>query len=507
MCDRVKPVLIVGAGPTGLLLALSLARRNTPFRIIDKTSGPGSTSRAIAVHARTLELYGQLGIADHVVSEGSKVQVIHVREAGELKGTLPWAINGVGLSPYAFALAYPQDAHERLLITKLDNASGRVERNTELKSIEQHHDGVSAVVVASDRTEETIECSYVCGADGAKSTVRHLSNISLPGGTYEQRFFVADVIVSRVWDDINTCFTGNDFSVSIKLGDDGQCRLIGTVPNNIAPDDVSFESVHPSVEKNTKLGIMAVNWFATYKVHHRVADHFRDRRVFLLGDAGHLHSPVGGQGMNTGIGDAVNLAWKLSAVLDGRANSTLLETYEADRMPFARLLVSTTDRIFTLIQDQGWAGSFIRRIFLPYIAPLLFKIPGVPKMAFLRASQILINYRDSPLSQGSTGTIRAGDRLPYVKNDDYDNFKSLTTLDWQLHVYGDVKSDLIETAKRRSLDIFVFPWSEASRAAGLQRDALYLIRPDGYIGFAQATADVVSLEAYMEGWGLVAARQ
>src|SRR5262249_58272017 len=164
---------------------------------------------------------------------------------------------------------------------------------------------------------------------------------------------------------------------------------------------------------NLKLKIAKVNWFSTYHVHHRVASHFREGRVFLLGDAAHVHSPVGGQGMNTGIGDAVNLAWKLAAVLNGGARDDLLDTYQLERIAFARRLVSTTDRIFTLVTKQGTIAQFVRTRLAPLIAPLLFRFAAVRRFVFHTVSQIGINYRHSPLSDGSAGTVQGGDRLPW----------------------------------------------------------------------------------------------
>ena len=188
-----------------------------------------------------------------------------------------------------------------------------------------------------------------------------------------------------------------------------------------------------------------MNWFSTYHVHHRVAARFRAGRAFLLGDAAHVHSPVGGQGMNTGIGDAVNLAWKLAAVLNGGAPDRLLATYEQERIGFARRLVATTDRAFTVVTKQGRVARWVRTRLVPLIAPLLFRLAPVRRFLFRTVSQINVNYRNSPLSEGAAGGVRGGDRLPWVSTGPgTDNFAPLASLTWQVHVYGEPRPGLAD---------------------------------------------------------------
>ena len=194
-----------------------------------------------------------------------------------------------------------------------------------------------------------------------------------------------------------------------------------------------------------RIDVERVNWFSTYHVHHRVADHFRKGRAFLLGDAAHIHSPVGGQGMNTGIGDAMNLAWKLAAVLHGRADASLLDSYEPERIAFARRLVATTDRAFTGVTSPGAIARRVRLHIVPLLLPLLFGFTAVRRLMFRTVSQTAVNYRASRLSEGRAGAVHGGDRLPWVKPTDdgaKDNFAPLTSLDWQVHVYGDASPEI-----------------------------------------------------------------
>ena len=497
-----KPVLVVGAGPTGLFLALWLARLGAPVRVIDKDEGPGETSRAMGVHARTLEFYRQLGFADEVVGKGLKVETISVRKAGVLEGSLTFGDFGKGLSPYPFMLSFPQDEHEKVLLAHLEATGVHVERRTEMTDYEQDGDSATATLCGPSGTE-TMQASYIAGCDGARSTVRKEADIGLPGGTYHQRFFVADAEVEgeAAQDSMSICLTGQDFCMVIPLRRPGSARLIGIVPDEVDGDHVRFDDVAAAVKRNTALVVKHVAWFSTYHVHHRVSDTFRDRRAFLLGDAAHLHSPVGGQGMNTGLGDAANLGWKLAAVLAGRASPELLDSYEPERIAFARKLVSSTDRMFTLVTNRGLVGKGWRTLVLARLAPLAFKVAAVPRMAFRTASQIEIQYHDSPLSQGKAGGVQAGDRLPWVQAPDgSDNFAPLRTLDWQVHVYGTSEPALREAAAAHGLALHTFPWSDAADAKGLAPDALYLVRPDGYVGLADAGADPAVLAAYAARW-------
>jgi hypothetical protein len=248
-----------------------------------------------------------------------------------------------------------------------------------------------------------------------------------------------------------------------------------------------------------------VNWFSTYHVHHRVAARFRAGRTFLLGDAAHIHSPVGGQGMNTGLGDAINLAWKLAAVLRKRGNDRLLDTYEPERVAFAKRLVATTDRAFQLVTSTGGLAAFVRLHVVPVVLPMLFATNIMRRFMFRTLSQTAIEYRDSALSSGAAGRVKAGDRLPWVKLEDAgndsaarDNFAPLSSMDWQLHVYGESPHAVAPLCREKGIAFHAFGWRDAMRAAGLARNAVYLVRPDGYIGFGDMAASAEALRRYID---------
>jgi hypothetical protein len=257
-----------------------------------------------------------------------------------------------------------------------------------------------------------------------------------------------------------------------------------------------------------RIDVEKVNWFSTYRVHHRVADRFRKGHAFLLGDAAHIHSPVGGQGMNTGIGDAVNLAWKLAAVVQGRARAALLDSYEPERIGFARTLVATTDQAFTSVTSSGWMARLIRLHVVPLVLPLLFAFKAMRRLMFRRVSQTSIHYKGSSLSVGWTETVEGGDRLPWVERADgeKDNFAPLASLDWQVHVYGEATKEMRAMCESRKLPLHVFPWRAAMRPTGLWQNAAYLVRPDGYVGLADSVASTKAIASYLDARGILPAQ-
>jgi hypothetical protein len=249
-----------------------------------------------------------------------------------------------------------------------------------------------------------------------------------------------------------------------------------------------------------QIDVRKVNWFSTYHVHHRVAERFREGRAFLLGDAAHIHSPVGGQGMNTGIGDAANLAWKLAAAVANKNAERLLDTYHTERIAFAYRLVATTDRVFVVATKSGPIARRVRVNIIPLIIPPLFRFTRTRRFMFRAVSQTGINYRASALSVGKAGRVHGGDRLPWIEpaNGQEDNFVALESLKWQAHVYGTAADPIQRLCRDRELTLCQFPWSTRARHAGLERDAVYVVRPDGYVGLA--TKSGRELHKYLDDW-------
>jgi 2-polyprenyl-6-methoxyphenol hydroxylase-like FAD-dependent oxidoreductase len=490
------------------VLALWLTRLCVKVRIIDRTAEPGTTSRAMAVHARTLEFYRQLGLADSTVEAGIKIAGVNLWGRGKKAVRLPIGEIGLGLSPFPFVLDFPQDQHERLLIDQLASLGVQVERQTELTHFDPEEEAIRATLQRPDNRQETCTATYLAGCDGAHSTVRTGLGIGLPGGTYQGLFYVADVEAAgpAIDYEIHVDLDDGDFVGIFPMKAEGRVRLIGAVRELPRGDAtaLTFEDIRGRAIEHMRLTINAVHWFSTYHVHHRVADHFRGGRAFLLGDAAHVHSPVGGQGMNTGIGDAVNLAWKLAAVLQGRAQESLLDSYEPERITFAQRLVATTDRVFTLVTATGGFAEFIRLKLLPRLVPRLLGSSAARRFLFRTVSQTGIKYRNSPLSVGAAGQVHAGDRLPWVPDASptVDNFVPLDALAWQVHVYGQPAAGMSGACASLAIPLHAFAWTSRMKQAGLERDAVYLIRPDGYVALAAPDGDPERLVRYFEQQGL-----
>ncbi|KQS83770.1 MULTISPECIES: FAD-dependent monooxygenase [unclassified Rhizobium] len=493
-------VLVVGAGPTGLVMALWLNGQGIKVRIIDKSEGPGETSRAMVVHARTLELYRQLGIGDAVADAGRKSTGIKMWAGRRPRANISFGDAGEDITPYPFVLVYPQDLHERFLVEQLRKSGIEVERRTELVDFTDDGSIVTARLRGPDGQVETCETRYLAGCDGARSVVRKTLGASFEGGTYDQLFYVADVEAEsdKTDGEVTIVFEGPEFMLLLPYGTD-KTRLIGTIREDRIDRDkaLTIEDVGREAISAIGLVINKVNWFSTYRVHHRITERFRHGRVFLLGDAAHVHSPAGGQGMNTGIGDAINLAWKLAAVLKGQADDSLLDSFELERPVFARKLVETTDRVFSAVTAQGSIAEFMRTRVAPIFAKVAWSLDPAREAIFRLVSQTTLDYPESPLSVGKAGKVEGGDRLPFVRFDGRDNYDSLSAIAWQVHVYGAASAELKAACADHNIQLHAFEWREEFGDAGLARDAIYLLRPDTYVGLADPLGSADRLNGYL----------
>lgn len=508
MPDKTE-VLVVGAGPSGLVLALWLTRQGVRVRIIDKSEIIPSTSRALAIHARTVELYRQLDLADTLLENGFSMRNTNVWSEGVHRSQIALGEGGKDLTPYPFIHICSQDRHEKLLEEKLNALGVSVERQRELVDCTQHESGVTArwkILDSDEDKEEVIEAAFVSGCDGSHSTVRHSSGIEFAGAMYDQQFFVADIKGSgpTINGEANLAICQSEITLTFPFDDGHSIRLTGAVGDEIMAkqekSELTLDDVAGHTIKTMNLQVDQVNWLTVYRIHHRVAEVFRKDRVFLVGDAAHIHSPVGGQGMNTGIGDAINLAWKLATVLRGHANMAFLDSYQAERQAFAQTLVQTTDRSFNVIASKSYVSGFVRSWFVPYIVPILARFDMFRCRAFSGMSQILLNYREGSLSAGSAGSVQGGDRVPWAPVEGCDNYDSLRGVTWQVHVYGSVSEALGEWCRAKDVPLHVFPWHQKYQAVGLGQDAAYLIRPDSYIAVAEL--DSQGFEEYFKRIGV-----
>jgi len=407
------PIVIVGAGPTGALLACELARRGTEVRLIEKAPAPATESRAGGVHSRTLELFQRLGIVDELLAAGNPIRALSFRSGTRRIGGVDFAcLDG----PYPFMLHLPQYETQRVLDRYLERLGVQVERGVELLQLSQDQDGVS-LRTRQGSGEGAISASYVVGCDGAHSTVRHQLGMPFEGQGYENDWLGADVDVDWEYPDWEAqVFAGPRGVLACFPFGRGHWRVFAPM---VA--DRSEEHAPPSLEEMRALvgergpahmHIDNPTWLGVFRASRRSAPHYRQGRVFLAGDAVHIHSPAAGQGMNTGLGDAANLGWKLALVADGRAPESLLDTYEPERAPVARQVIEATHRLVKIFGQTSPLKLRLRDCLLPR----LMSNPLAQRKIAGRLSQHSVSYRGGPLAIPcrSEGPVHSGDRAPDV---------------------------------------------------------------------------------------------
>jgi 2-polyprenyl-6-methoxyphenol hydroxylase-like FAD-dependent oxidoreductase len=495
------------------MLANQLGRRGVRAMIVDRHSGPAQQSRAMAVQARTLEIYSKLGIAERSLELGKRGNAANMWAGGKRRARIPVGEIGKSLSPFPFVLMLGQDDNERIMGENLRKWGMAVQWNTELVAFEQSPDRVTARLKQPDGTTRKIAAAYMAGCDGGHSAVRELSGITFPGAPYEHVFFVADTEATgpMVPGELNVYLLRDGFHLFFPMRGTDRWRVIGILPAHLrGKADLTFEETVPAIrlEAGAGLTFKRCDWFSTYRIHHRRAERFRDGRCFLLGDAAHVHSPMGAQGMNTGLQDAYNLAWKLALVVSGKADAALLDSYEAERIPVAQQLLRTTDRAFTLVVSDTWVAGMFRTWIVARIVAFAMTIERVRKLAFRTISQIGIRYPESPLSRTlgglPTGAPVAGDRFPWLQlklsanGAIEDLFDKLDDTRFNLIVIGqpapaERMGDLVST--------LVIP-EDAHNAKELARvrisgPAFYLLRPDGHVGLAGTRLEPGVVARYM----------
>ena len=502
-------VLIVGAGPTGLMMACQLAINKVPFRIIDKTEDHTAQSRALVIQARSLEIFDQMGVSDKAIQQGKVAKAIGAFFNG--RKVLRITVNeiGKGLTKFPFFLMLEQSRTESLLVDFLKERGRDVERRTELKTIRQSNSEVICVLKHGDGNEESVKSKYVVGADGSHSVVREQLNIPFGGKTYEESLFVLDCKAESDLpnDEMYLAFGKTALGGFFPLTN-GRWRILGDIPKELeGRKEIVFEDIEKNFAARVHMNVKLYDpqWVSVYRSHHRYASTFRKGRCFLTGDAAHIHSPVGAQGMNTGLQDAYNLAWKLALVIRGSAKEDLLNTYTEERIAIARNLVRTTDRVFNLVTSGNLFLKTLRLYIIPVAlklaTPIFQKFNLLQKFLFKTASEIGINYRKSSVSQGaSLGTFpkhapRPGDRLPFLQFDDENGDETniqekLRNKFFCLFVFANKISGEMEKVIepfKDSLSFEVIPFLKQTetlyKRLGIKQTGYYLIRPDMYIAY------------------------
>ncbi len=500
-------VIIVGAGPTGLSFACQLARYGVNFVIVEKNEGLTPYSKALGVHARTLEIYEQLGLAESATTQGTIAGKVRMLEGGEVLGEVDLSNIGEGLSAYPYMLVLEQSKNERLLYEYLQSHGKDVLWRTELVSFSQNTSSVTAQIKNATGASQVIEAKYLVGCDGPRSPVRHALGLSFEGSTFERLFYVADVQIDWEFshDALHVCLARNAVVAFFPMRGENRYRIVGAFPEGFDKDEgeILYQEIEARIkeEAEIKLEISHVNWFSTYKVHTRHVNKFSEGRCFLAGDAAHIHTPAGGQGMNTGIQDAYNLAWKMAYVLRGDADERILDTYNEERLPNAKRLTETTDRMFNLAAGSDWLLNLIRTTVFPPMAKFILSLDVVKARFFPLISQIGINYRDGSLSDhGGDGEfdVKAGDRLPYFLVDGNSIYDKLREPKFHLLTFSDGGSDYqatgdeVESKYAHHVDYHVVPlYPHVAEVFRMSEPFNVLLRPDNYIGF-------ISLETSMD---------
>lgn len=410
-------VLIVGAGPVGLTAAAILRQHDVDVVVIERDDGPISQSRATWIHPRTLELWASVGMTAQAKAEGVVVDAIDMRTAGRLRARLPY--DGTGRTAHPHGVQLEQCRTQRLLLSAAQRLGAKVSWATELAELTQLDDAVHAVTTDG----RTLHAQFVVGADGGSSAVRKRLDIPLSGGTYDSAFFLADIVAATELshDHAHLNFTGRTTVALLPLPGGGRFRAIGNIVDQSAEGGDGGYGRRPDTDEvigrlranELPVAVSEVGWSTTYRSHYRVADAYVRGRVAIAGDAAHLHSPAGGLGLNTGVADAANLAWKIASCLGG-APIDLLNSYEDERRAVAQQVVSTSDRLFNLQANPGAGYAFMRREVLPRIAARLVRTQMGRRLAFTQLSGVDVSYAKTgiALGGGKLGNLRAGDRLP-----------------------------------------------------------------------------------------------
>ncbi|HVY62138.1 MAG TPA: FAD-dependent monooxygenase [Planctomycetota bacterium] len=500
-------VLIAGAGPTGLTLACELARRGVAARVVDRAAARSTWSKALAIHARTTEALEAMGIADRFLAAGARIRTFNAYAGADR--LLQASFDGLD-SPFPFVVVLPQSETERILEERLRELGGRLDREAEFVSFAQDEAGVTARLRDAAGGEGEVRARWLVGCDGAHSAVRHALGIEFEGASYEETFALADVRLETdlARDGVHSFLAPEGVLALFPFPEAGLWRVVaditGKTPAGAPRREPPLEEVQALLDARGPRGMRASDprWASTFRFHRRLAARWRAGRVFLAGDAAHIHSPAGGQGMNTGMQDALNLAWKLALVARGRGREALLDSYEAERRPIAASTILATDRFVWLATLHNPLAQTVRNKLIPFLGgfePLRHKV--VRTMAELEVAYPTspIVAEDRPPHLAFSEGPAPGARAPGRTTDRETRHRLLV---FSRTRAGSDVGELMEKVLARAGDevavTLVFPHSPEHARYAPHGPAAYLIRPDGYVGYRAEPPDAAKIVAYLD---------
>jgi 2-polyprenyl-6-methoxyphenol hydroxylase-like FAD-dependent oxidoreductase len=469
-------LLIVGAGPVGLFLANECARHNLRYRLIEERSSQSEHSKALAIFPRTLEILDMAGIVAPFLETANRVTTVAVMTRDRTLAHMKFEPHE---SPYPFVAMVPQDVTERLLVEELMRKGGNVEYDTKFTSAEQDDDGVNVRIERQGQSTE-VRAAVVVGCDGAHSAVRHQLNLPFEGAEYQGSFLLADVDTNTRLpaDEMQLC--PSEFGpVAIFPMSATRRRVVATIENTEG-DAPSLDLVRNILAQRAPREMEArdLHWSSYFRIHHRQVTRLREGRIFIAGDAAHIHSPFGGQGMNTGLHDIWNLVWKLDLFLKGRGNQELLDSYSSERLPVIKSVIEITDRLTKVMGTPHKFAQALRDTVIPIVSRL-----APFQHAFVqRLSELGIAYQGSPIVEGPgkryfADSLRGGKGI---------NSRFLLLLGHE----G-------ETSTKEAAKQLTECFSDVVESRFFDDQGLLLVRPDGYVAYSAHESDTAALQAIL----------
>lgn len=508
-------VLITGAGPTGLMMACQLLRANVKFRIIDKNLSRAHESRALVIHPKSMELFENLGLAKEFQKAAKRSIGVQVVVHNEVKVDLDFSDIGIETTPFPSIYFLSQAETERILIEHLEKHGVVIERGTELASFQQNNESIIGQVFESANLEYSdFECRFLVGCDGAHSKVRHILDLPFKGAPYEQEFLLADLELKWPFahDKLSLFLGKNGIMAHFPLTNQIS-RLIISADKRKSEEQPTLHEIQDAIREFISVPFEASNplWLSRFHLHHRIVPTYQKDHVFLAGDAAHIHSPVGGQGMNTGLQDAANLAWKLALVLKGIAPESLLETYSQEREPIGRKLIHTTDRMFTAVTNSHPWVIRLRDWFFPQAMKIILSSAQARKRAFHFVSQLAIHYHENAFIKDteslSSDQHWAGKRAPFAETAQGSLFELMKGAKFHVLLFNNPDENgasLRELSELYNGLIQIHSFQANDQNAELfkrydvKESAIFLIRPDGYIAFHSTGTQILQLKEFLQ---------